>query len=93
VESLATQTLVIFVIRTMGNPLKSRPSLPLTLTVLAVVLVGLILPFTPLAGPLGFVLLPWGYYIFLIAATLTYLMLVQLLKGLVLRRVETRALK
>ncbi len=27
VESLATQTLVLFVIRTMGNPLKSRPSI------------------------------------------------------------------
>ena len=26
VESLATQTLVIFVIRTAGNPLRSRPS-------------------------------------------------------------------
>ena len=26
VESLATQTLVLFVIRTMGNPLRSRPS-------------------------------------------------------------------
>lgn len=89
VESLATQTLVIFVIRTMGNPFKSRPSLPLTLTVLGVVLIGLILPFTPLARPLGLVPLPWGYYLFLIAATLTYLMLVQLLKGLVLRRAET----
>ena len=32
VESLATQTLVIFVIRTTGNPLKSRPSLPLAIT-------------------------------------------------------------
>ena len=28
VESLATQTLVLFIIRTAGNPLRSRPSLP-----------------------------------------------------------------
>jgi len=37
VESLATQTLVVFVIRTAGNPLKSRPSRPLVMSVLAVV--------------------------------------------------------
>ena len=50
VESLATQTLVLFVIRTPGNPLRSRPSLPLVITVLAVVVIALVLPFTPLAG-------------------------------------------
>ena len=31
VESLATQTLVLFVIRTMGNPFRSRPSRWLTI--------------------------------------------------------------
>ena len=39
VESLATQTLVVFVIRTAGNPLKSRPSWPLLVAVFAVVAV------------------------------------------------------
>jgi len=37
VESLATQTLVVFVIRTAGHPFKSRPSRPLLIGVLAVV--------------------------------------------------------
>ena len=51
VESLATQTLVIFAIRTRRIPFfRSRPSLPLTLAALAVVTVGAVLPFTPL-GP------------------------------------------
>jgi len=59
VESLATQTLVLFVIRTAGNPLRSRPSRPLTITTLLIVLVGIILPFTPLAGPV--LPLPCGY--------------------------------
>src|SRR5205823_8057039 len=44
VESLATQTLVLFVIRTAGNPLRSRPSKPLTITTIAVVLTGVVLP-------------------------------------------------
>jgi len=36
VESLATQRLVVFVIRTAGNPLKSRPGRSLLIGVLAV---------------------------------------------------------
>ncbi len=80
VESLATQTLVIFVIRTFGNPLRSKPSLGLTLTALGIVSIGLMLPFTPLAGPLGFVALPASYFAFLAAATLTYLGLVEIVK-------------
>ena len=55
VESLATQTLVIFAIRTRRIPFfRSRPSLQLTLAALAVVTIGMVLPFTPLAHPLGF---------------------------------------
>ena len=46
VESLATQVLVIFVIRTQGNPLRSHASRPLVITSLAVVGVGV-------AGPTG----------------------------------------
>jgi len=80
VESLATQTLVIFVIRTMGNPLESHPSRALVLTVVTVVGVGLLLPFTPLAGPLGFTPLPLSFFGFLLAATLTYLALVEWVK-------------
>lgn len=79
-ESLATQTLVIFLIRTLGSPFRSRPSPALTFTVLAVVLVGLALPYTPLAPALGFVPLPAAYYGFLAAATLAYLLLVEVVK-------------
>ena len=50
VESLATQTLVIFAIRTSRVPFfRSRPSLPLLLAALGVVTVGAVLPATPLA--------------------------------------------
>jgi P-type Mg2+ transporter len=86
VESLATQTLVVFVIRTAGNPFRSRPSAALTLTVFAVVVFAVILPFTPLAGVLGFTPLPVKYYLFLGAATITYLMLVELVKGRLMKR-------
>jgi Mg2+-importing ATPase len=80
VESLATQTLVLFVIRTARSPLRSRPSAWLTATTLLVVVVGCLLPFTPLASALGFVPLPPAYFVFLVAATATYLVLVEAVK-------------
>jgi Mg2+-importing ATPase len=86
VESLCTQTLVVFIIRTAGNPLRSRPSLPLTITVLLVVAIGILLPYTPLAGPLGFIPLPGLYFLFLIAMTVTYLLLVELVKRPLMKR-------
>jgi Mg2+-importing ATPase len=88
VESLATQTLVLFVIRTAGNPLRSRPSAALTCTTVIVVVVGILLPFSPLAGPLGFVPLPGTYFLFLGAATLTYLVLVEIAKRSLARRLN-----
>jgi Mg2+-importing ATPase len=86
VESLATQTLVLFVIRTMGNPFTSRPSRALTFTTLAIVAIGVALPATPLAPVLGFTLPPPSYFGFLVVATLTYLALVELVKRRVVRR-------
>lgn len=80
VESLATQTLVLFVIRTMGNPLRSRPSSPLVFTTIAIVAIGILLPFSPVAGILGFTPLPRPYFTFLILSTVTYLLLVEIVK-------------
>ena len=86
VESLATQTLVLFVIRTAGNPLRSRPSRPLILTVAVVVIVGLTLPYTPLAGPLGFVPLPSTFSSSWRAATSAYLLMVEVAKRRLMKR-------
>jgi len=80
VESLATQTLVLFVIRTMGNPLRSRPSAPLAITTVLMVIVGIALPYSPLAGLLGFTVLPGRFFAFLAISTVTYLVLVEIAK-------------
>jgi Mg2+-importing ATPase len=80
VESLATQTLVLFVIRTAGNPLRSRPGAMLVASVLAAVAIGVVLPFTPLGADFGFVPLPPLFFAFLVAATATYLLLVEIVK-------------
>lgn len=86
VESLVTQTLVLLVIRTAKNPLHSRPSLPLLASVVAIVVVGMALPFTPVAGVLGFVPLPAPFFLFLLVATGTYLILVEWTKRWLLGR-------
>jgi Mg2+-importing ATPase len=80
VESLATQTLVLFVIRTSRNPLRSRPSRALTATTLLMVAVGTAIPFTRLAKPMGFTPLPPLYFVFLAVATITYLFVVEVAK-------------
>lgn len=86
VESLATQTLVLFLIRTAGSPLRSSPSRPLLFTTLVIVAIGLLLPFTPLATPLGFTALPPLYFLFLASMTAAYLFLVELVKRHLMRR-------
>jgi P-type Mg2+ transporter len=86
VESLATQTLVLFVIRTSGNPFRSRPSRALTATTLAIVLIGVLIPYVPVAAKLGFTPLPPIYFVFLAGATLTYLLLVEAAKRFLMRR-------
>jgi len=82
VESLATQTLVIFVIRTRRVPFfKSPPGRALAATSLACVSVGAIVPFTPAAGIFGFRQLPFGFFAILAAMVVTYLALVELGKA------------
>ena len=86
VESLATQTLVLFIIRTRRNPLRSRPSRALTATTIGIVLLGLLIPFLPDAGQLGFTPLPPVYFLFLAIATGTYLLVVEMAKRRLMQR-------
>ena len=83
VESLATQSLVIFVIRTRRVPFfASRPSPQLLLSTLAVVAVAGVLPFSPFAGWLGFVALPPAFFAVLCGLIAAYLALIELAKAL-----------
>jgi P-type Mg2+ transporter len=81
VESLATQTLVVFVIRTVGNPVRSRASVALLLSVLAVVAIALVLPYTPVGALMKFTPLPPLLVGMIILLAATYLVLVQFVKS------------
>jgi P-type Mg2+ transporter len=80
IESLATQVLVIFVIRTRGIPWRSRPSRLLTLTSLGVVAGAIALPFTPLGGRLGFAVPPPAFFLVLAGMVVLYVSGVELVK-------------
>jgi Mg2+-importing ATPase len=87
VESLATQSLAIFAIRTRRVPFfRSRPSRPLLVSTLAVVAIGFALPFSPLAHTLGFTALPLGLALVILGIIPTYLLVLELGKRLFYRR-------
>ena len=82
-----TQTLIIHVIRTNKIPfLQSRASWPLTVTTALVMAVGLYLPFSPIAGALGFVALPRPYWVFLLMTLACYVALTQVVKAWLLKK-------
>ncbi len=80
VESLATQVLVIFIIRTQGSPFRSRPSRALALTSLAVVGIALVLAFTPAGSRLGFQPLPAVFFTILCPLVVLYLICAEAMK-------------
>jgi P-type Mg2+ transporter len=87
IESLLTQTLIIHVIRTNKVPfIQSRAALPLTLTTLAIMGVGVWLPFSPFAGVLGFTHLPPLYWPLLVVTLACYVVLTQAVKAWLIRK-------
>ncbi|MCX6777278.1 MAG: cation transporting ATPase C-terminal domain-containing protein, partial [Candidatus Micrarchaeota archaeon] len=87
VESLLTQTLIIHVIRTKKIPfLQSHASLPLALTTMFIMAVGIWLPYSPFAESLGFVALPPLYWPLLAVMLLSYMVLTQIVKGMFIKR-------
>jgi Mg2+-importing ATPase len=87
VESLLTQTLVVHVIRTNRVPfLQSQPSVFLVLTTFTVMVVGVWLPYSPLAGFFGFVPLPPMFWLWITGFMAAYVVLAHRIKTWFYRR-------
>jgi Mg2+-importing ATPase len=82
VESIATQTLVIFIIRTRGRPWRDLPNPVLTISTLAALAVALAIPFSPLGEWFGFRDLPTPVGIALAGIVIVYLVCAELFKPL-----------
>lgn len=89
IEGLASQTLIVHMIRTAKVPfLQSRASWPVLLTTAAVILAGVAMPFSRFGASLGMSPLPWMYFPFLVLVLLSYTLLTQVVKGWYIRRFE-----
>ncbi|MCX6010279.1 MAG: cation transporting ATPase C-terminal domain-containing protein, partial [Chloroflexi bacterium] len=88
VESLFTQSLVIFVIRTRTTPFfRSKPNKLLLVNIIIVLALAMALPFTSLGGKIfGFVPLPVTFLLILVAFIVIYLGLTELMKRWFYRR-------
>ncbi len=80
-ESLATQTLIIFAIRTRKTPFyKSKPSKLLLFGALSIVCLAWIIPFTPLGRVFHFVRPPLIFFAVLVGLVGAYFILVEIVK-------------
>ena len=87
VESLLTQTLIIHVIRTARIPfVESRASWPLLATTGLIMVIGVWLPYSPLAPMLGFTPLPALYWPITFVTLLGYVLFTQVVKSWLYRR-------
>lgn len=90
IESLLTELLIVFIIRTRKNFWQSRPARLLAGLTAIVVAVTFALPFVPIAGWFGFVPLPMSTMAGLIMISLLYLLASELTKHWFFRRQDRR---
>lgn len=81
VESLATQILIIFIIRTRRPFLKSTPHPALIILALSLVALGFGIALTPIGGHFSFVQLSSKILISMVAITICYLITTESIKG------------
>lgn len=93
IESIVTQSLVVFVIRTRQSPWRSRPHPVLAALSIGVAAAGIALPLTPLGPLFGFIAPPAGFYPFLLGTVLSYLALVELAKRIFDRYADMAAFR
>ncbi|MGO4440353.1 magnesium-translocating P-type ATPase [Rhizobium sp. RAF56] len=87
VESILTQTLIIHVIRTAKKPfIESWASPPLIASTIAICAIAIALPYSPLAGPLGFIPLPALYWPIIAGFLMSYAILTTIVKTWFIRR-------
>jgi Mg2+-importing ATPase len=87
VESLLSQTLIVHMIRTRKIPfVQSAAALPVLLLTAAVIVIGILIPFSPLGASVGLQPLPVSYFPWLVATLIAYCALTQLIKSLYINR-------
>ena len=87
VEGLLSQTLIVHIIRTGRIPfVQSRAAAPLLFMTAGIMLIGLYIPFSPLAHMIGLEPLPAAYFVWLAGILFAYALVTQWIKNLFIRR-------
>jgi len=87
VEGLLSQTLIVHMIRTSKIPfVQSMASWPLLITTSAIMIIGILIPFSFIGKAIGLVPLPWSYFPWLAGTLLAYALLTQTVKLWYIRR-------
>jgi len=79
-ESVISASLIVLVIRTRRPCFRSRPGLHLLIATSLVVAATLVLPYTPLAGILGFTPMHWPFIVALVGILALYIVAAELAK-------------
>lgn len=87
VEGLLSQTLIVHMIRTRKIPfIQSWASAPVVALTSLIMVIGVIIPFSPVAAAIGLQPMPLAYFPWLIGILVAYALLTQLVKNWYIRR-------
>lgn len=87
VEGLLSQTLIVHLIRTRRIPfIQSWATAPVVALTSLIMVIGIIIPFTPVGTAIGLTPLPLIYFPFLIAILISYALLTQIVKNWFIKR-------
>jgi Mg2+-importing ATPase len=89
VESVISASLIVLVIRTRQSILTSKPGKYLLAATIAIAVVTLLIPYTPLAGWLGFQALPIGFLLVLAAIVGLYILSAETVKHVFYQHVRS----
>lgn len=88
-ESLATQILVVFIIRTSHIPfIQSKPGKFLVISTMACLVIGWLLPYLPVSSSIGFEPLPFHVILFITGVIVTYLLFAEIVKRAIYQRLQ-----
>jgi Mg2+-importing ATPase len=87
-ESVVSASLIVLVIRSRKPSYKSKPGKYLLLATISIVVITLILPYTPLAGIFGFSPLPVPFLLFIGVIIVLYIFTAEVVKKIFYKRVK-----
>ncbi|MDB5285164.1 MAG: Mg2+-importing ATPase, partial [Mucilaginibacter sp.] len=90
IESLLSQTLIVHMIRTRKIPfIQSWATAPVVALTSAIMLIGILLPFSPFTAALKLQALPFTYFIWLTVILIAYCLLTQMVKTWFIKKFDT----